>query len=181
MKNEINIVKDIWDTHISVFNSFDLTTYNGHSLEDETKSTSLFSTMETIKAIIKYKDVQKEVLEKCLQQIKSSKYYSNSNYTEKAPSDEYKFCNHHHELTENYSIVDFGTGEFVANNEAIPLLKALNEVGLTTRTHHIDSEIHAFISIILDNVDVEITTVNEGHSTREKFNGKKELLLRWTK
>lgn len=37
-------------------------------------------------------------------------------------TDKYKFCNHHHELTENHSIVNFGDGDFVANNEASEML-----------------------------------------------------------
>lgn len=95
------------------------------------------------------------------------------------PTDDYRFCNHHHELTPEHEIVDFGTGPFVANKAAIPLLKALNEVGLKTRTHHFNGSENGFVSILLDNVDVEITTVNEIHADRFRFDGKKELLLRW--
>lgn len=94
-------------------------------------------------------------------------------------TDKYKFCNHHHELTENHSIVNFGDGDFVANNEAIPLLKALNESGLKTRTHHFDGGKYSFISILLDNIDIEVVTVNEIHADRVKYNGKKEILIRW--
>ncbi|WP_315823026.1 hypothetical protein [Paraflavitalea speifideaquila] len=39
---------------------------------------------------------------------------------ERAPTDAYKFCNHHHELTPDYEIVNFGDGDFVANKAAIP-------------------------------------------------------------
>ncbi|MCK4522111.1 MAG: hypothetical protein KAU20_06040, partial [Nanoarchaeota archaeon] len=53
-------------------------------------------------------------------------------------TDKYKFCNHHHELDDKHQMVDFGDGKFVANNEAILLLKELNAIGLRTRTHHID-------------------------------------------
>lgn len=95
-------------------------------------------------------------------------------YTEK-----YRYCNHHHEIGDRHELVDFGDGEFVANKEAIPLLKALNEVGLKTRTHHFDGGDHGFVSILLDNVQVEIVTVNEIYATRTKYNGKKELLIRW--
>jgi len=94
-------------------------------------------------------------------------------------TDKYKFCNHHHELTENHSIVNFGDGDFVANNEAIPLLKALNESGLKTRTHNFDGGKYGFISILLDNVDIEVVTVNEIHADRVKYNGKKEILIKW--
>ena len=39
-------------------------------------------------------------------------------HKEKLDNKKYKFCNHHHELTKDYEIVDFGDGEFVANKEA---------------------------------------------------------------
>lgn len=94
-------------------------------------------------------------------------------------TDKYKFCNHHHELNDEYELVDFGTGQFVANKKAIPILKALNELGLHTRTHHIGKEQYAFISILLDNVDIEVKTVFEKDADRVKYNGKKELLISW--
>lgn len=94
-------------------------------------------------------------------------------------SDKYKDCNHHHELTENHEIVDFGDGKFVANKGGIPLLKALNELGLRTRTHHIEKGQYSFVSILLDDVEINIRTVNERDSDRTKYNGKKELLLSW--
>lgn len=96
-------------------------------------------------------------------------------------TDKYKGCNHHHELTDQHQIVDFGEGEFVANVQAIPLLKALNEAGLKTRTHHMDYEKYAFVSILLDNVTLEIKTVFEKDATRTKYNGKTELLISWAK
>lgn len=98
------------------------------------------------------------------------------------PSEKYKYCNHHHELTENHEIVDFGDGEFVANKEAIPLLKALNEAGLRTRTHHFTHEDgHGFISILLDNVQLEVKKVNEIDADRYRYDGKYELLIKWDK
>lgn len=96
-------------------------------------------------------------------------------------TNKYKFCNHHHELDDKHKVVDFGDGEFVANNEAIPLLKALNEIGLKTRTHHIDEQENAFIGILLDNVSIEVKTVSEGSADRTKYNGKTELLISWKK
>lgn len=94
----------------------------------------------------------------------------------------YKYCNHHHELTNGHEIVDFGDGEFVANKKAIPLLKALNELGLRTRTHHIADESNCFFSIILDNrVQIEIKKVLEVDSSRTKYNGETELLIMWDK
>ncbi len=95
-------------------------------------------------------------------------------------TDKYKYCNHHHELTDQEELVNFGNGEFVANRSAIPLLKALNETGLKTRTHHMD-ENGSFVSILLDNVRVEIKEVNEVDATRTKYNGKFELLISWNK
>lgn len=92
-----------------------------------------------------------------------------------------KDCNHHHKITKNHTIVDYGDGKFVANNEAIPLLKALNEAGLKTRTHHIDKNGTAFISILLDNVVIETREVFERNSSRTKYNGKKELLIIWNR
>jgi len=97
-------------------------------------------------------------------------------------TEKYRYCNHYHEIGENHELVDLGNGKFVANKEAIPLLKALNEIGLRTRTHHIDKEKYAFVSILLDkDVDIEIKTVNEIDSTRTKYNGLKELVINWKK
>lgn len=96
-------------------------------------------------------------------------------------TDKYKQCNHHHEMTDQHELVDFGDGEFVANKQAIPLLKALNEIGLKTRSHHVDDGEWAFMSILLDNAEIEIKTVNEIDSTRTKYEGKKELLIKWKK
>lgn len=94
-------------------------------------------------------------------------------------TDKYKFCNHHHELTENETMVDFGDGEFVANKAAVPLLKSLNELGLRTRTHHVD-ENGGFVSILITNlIDVEVKKVEEIHSTRTKYDGETEVLIRW--
>jgi hypothetical protein len=96
-------------------------------------------------------------------------------------TDKYEHCNHYHELTDNHEIVDFGDGEFVANKKAIPLLKALNDLGLRTRTHHIsDVGDNNFFSIILaENIEIKIKTVNEISAKRLKYNGKKELLIQW--
>lgn len=89
------------------------------------------------------------------------------------PSDKYRFCNHHHELDDKHEIVDFGDGPFVANKEAVPLLKALNEVGLKTRSHHIDSNEHAWVCVLLDNVEIEVKEVNEIDADRTRYNGKR--------
>ena len=97
---------------------------------------------------------------------------------EKSPSERYQYCNHHHELTDQHELVDFGDGEFVANKMAVPLLKELNESGLRTRTHHVDHT-GGFVSILLDNARVEVKTVNEIDADRTKYNGKYELLIIW--
>ena len=87
----------------------------------------------------------------------------------------YRECNHHHPLTDNHEWVDFGDGKFVANKVAIPLLKSLNELGLRTRTHHVD-ENGGFFSIMLDvNIRAEISIVNERDADRTKYNGNTEL------
>lgn len=96
-------------------------------------------------------------------------------------SDKYRFCNHHHELTEQHEIIDLGDGPFVANKAAIPLLTALNEAGLRTRTHHHDGGENRFVSILLDNVTLEIRKVHEVHADRTRYNGKTELLICWRK
>ena len=100
---------------------------------------------------------------------------------ENTPTDKHKWCNHHHELTDEYEIVDFGDGKFVANKAAIPLLKALNEAGIKTRTHHYDGGNEGFISILLDNVTLEVKQVFEAAADRTKFNGKTEVLICWDK
>ena len=99
------------------------------------------------------------------------------------PTDEFKYCNHHHELDDRHKIVNFGNCKFVANVEAIPLLKALHKAGLKTRTHHIsDDDEYAFISILLDkNVTIEIKEVYEKDANRTRYNGLHELLIQWKK
>lgn len=95
------------------------------------------------------------------------------------PAEKYRHCNHH-EIGDRHELVDFGDGEFVANKDAIPLLKALNELGLRTRTHHIEAGKHGFISVLLDDgIRFEIRTVQEGHADRTKYNGRTELLISW--
>lgn len=96
-------------------------------------------------------------------------------------TEKYKRYNHHHEIGDRHELVDFGDGEFVANKEAIPLLKALNELRLRTRSHHIDGNEHAWVCILLDNVEIEVKEVFERDSDRTKYNGKKELLISWRK
>ncbi len=97
-------------------------------------------------------------------------------------TDKYKYCNHHHELTENHELVTIGSATFVANREAIPLLQALNDLGLTTRTHHVSKTGECFISVLLSpGVSVEIREVNEKDSTRTEFNGQRELLIAWSR
>ena len=61
------------------------------------------------------------------------------------------------------------------------MLKALNEIGLKTRSHHIDDKEYAWVCILLDNVDLEVTNVFERDPDRIKYNGKKELRITWEK
>ena len=89
----------------------------------------------------------------------------------------YAHFNHFHELSNEHEFVDYGDGGFIANKMAVPLLTALNELGMKTRTHHIDEE-GGFVSILLeDNITIEVRTVNERF--RDKYNGKKEVIIQW--
>ena len=98
--------------------------------------------------------------------------------SEPLPSEKYRHCNHHHELTPKHEVVNFGDGEFVANKMAVPLLKALNEIGLRTRSHHVDDDVK-WVAILMDNVSIEVKVVNEKDADRTKYNGKTELLISW--
>lgn len=91
-----------------------------------------------------------------------------------------KHQNHHHEVTKNQTVIDMGSGEFVADNERIPLLKALNDCGLITRTHCYGHETgESFVGILADNiVRVEFRDTPEEVSGR-KFGSEKELLIVW--
>lgn len=92
-------------------------------------------------------------------------------------TDKYKHFNHYHELTDHHELVDFGDGEFIANTAAIPLLKALNELGLKTRTHHVDDDGGFFSILINPNVEFSLQQINE--RDRRKYDGKSELLIQW--
>jgi len=137
------------------------------SLKETTKDYSGILALEVIRRFIQQDNVEEREV----------------NSLEETPNgtDKYKHCNHHHEITDKHELVDFGDGEFVANKEAIPLLKALNEAGLRTRTHHLDEGEHAFMSILLDNATIEVKKINERDSTRTKYNDKYELLIQWNK
>lgn len=89
------------------------------------------------------------------------------------------YCNHHHKPTEDHEIVTIGGETFVANKSAIPLLKALNELGLHTRSHHIDPDGKGWITILLDGINYDERLVNETDATRTKYNGKRELFIGW--
>lgn len=97
------------------------------------------------------------------------------------PADKYKYCNHHHEMKEDQELVDFGTGEFVADKKMIPLLKALNDLGLITRTHNYH-EGGCFFSILFRNdLRLEIRPVGEISSDRDFGDGEMEVLFLWNK
>lgn len=97
-----------------------------------------------------------------------------------AATDKYVHMNHFHEIDDDHQVVDFGDGAFIANNDAVLLLRALAEVGLRTRTHHlVRGEPHAFLSILLEGVTLEVRQVNEGRSRRSQYNGMTELLIQW--
>lgn len=92
-----------------------------------------------------------------------------------------KKFNHHHKITKEQKIVNFGTGKFIADKKRIPLLKVLNECGLLTRTHCYGHKTgYSFVSIILDgNMRIELRKIYEKDSSRIKFNGKTEILISW--
>lgn len=100
-----------------------------------------------------------------------------SEYLRKCYTEKYKHFNHYHEMTDEHEMVDFGDGEFIANKKAIPLLKALNDLGLRTRTHHVD-ENGGFVSILLrSGISFVVKEVNE--QDRDKYDGEFELLIDW--
>ena len=84
------------------------------------------------------------------------------------PTEKYKHMNHHHELTNDQEIVDLGTGQFVVDKQMLPLLKALNAIGLRTRSHNYSKETgEHFIAIYLDEgMNINITSAHENCSTR---------------
>ena len=93
-------------------------------------------------------------------------------------------CNHHHPMNGGQEIVDFGTGPFVADKPLLPLLKAMNDLGLVTRTHdytrHPNGTATAFVGVILDKrVRLEIKHVTEPDADREIFRGQQEVLMSW--
>lgn len=96
------------------------------------------------------------------------------------PSNRFAHMNHYHEPTDQHEIITLGGETFIANKKAVPLLKALHDVGLKTRTHHIDHRPNAFISILLDDsIQLQVKRVYE--ADRTKYNGRKELLIMWDK
>ena len=94
---------------------------------------------------------------------------------------EYKRFNHYHKITKEQQFVNFGTGTFIADKKRIPLLKALNECGLITRTHCFGHEIgYSFVSILLDeNMTVEFKIINDGYDDKRFPKGTPELLISW--
>jgi hypothetical protein len=88
-------------------------------------------------------------------------------------TDKYKFCNHHHELTEDQEIINLGTGDFVADKKMIPLLKELNKAGLITRSHcggHGTGK--SFVVIKTDNIF---------HLEIRNYHDMKEVVISWEK
>lgn len=113
--------------------------------------------------------------------LKLDKRHARMMKSQPIPTTQFAHMNHHHTLEGDHTVVELGGEKFVANNAAIPLLKALNEAGLNTRTHHYegpDSQ-SKFVSILLDGVRLEVREVNEIHAERSKYNGKQELLISW--
>lgn len=96
-------------------------------------------------------------------------------------SKKFKQYNHHHKLTKDHKLVNFSNSKFVADKKRIPLLKALNQCGLVTRTHCYGHETgYSFVGIMFENdMSIEIKNIFERDSLRTKFNGKTELLISW--
>jgi len=68
---------NIWNKHIDVFEHFDLVCYNGHSLEDETKSNALFNALVTLEQMLEINNNLE--IQEAIVYLKKSKYYSDSN------------------------------------------------------------------------------------------------------
>lgn len=95
------------------------------------------------------------------------------------PTGKYKHFNHHHEITDDQEFIEIGGQEIIADKKMIPLLKALNDLGLETRSHDY-SDKECWVTIVLDNrTQVDIRKIQEGNATRTRFNGKTEILLAW--
>lgn len=70
----------IWQKHIEVFESFDLLCVS-NNLEEETKSTALFSALVTLEAMESVAETRQEFIDirKSIKYLQSSKYYSDNN------------------------------------------------------------------------------------------------------
>ena len=68
----------IWNKHIEVFNSFDLTCITG-SLEDETKSNALFNAIVTLNEMLEIPNIDKKIYIQAISYLQGSKYYSEEN------------------------------------------------------------------------------------------------------
>lgn len=97
-----------------------------------------------------------------------------------APTDKYKHFNHHHEINDDEEFIEINGEKFIADKPMIPLLFALNTMGLKTRTHSYDAEDgSAWIGIIMDTASIEVRKVFERDSTRFEYDGKQELIISW--
>lgn len=68
----------IWNKHIEVFNSFDLTCITG-SLEDETKSNALFNAIVTLSEMLEIPNIDTKIYIQAISYLQGSKYYSEEN------------------------------------------------------------------------------------------------------
>ena len=68
----------IWNKHIEIFNSFDLTCITG-SLEDETKSNALFNAIVTLDEMLEIPNIDKKIYIQAISYLQGSKYYSEKN------------------------------------------------------------------------------------------------------
>jgi hypothetical protein len=74
----MDLAIEIWNKHIEVFEHFDLVCHSG-SLEEETKSNALFNAIVTLEFMYKFNDFQLEQIQKAIEYLKGSKYYSDVN------------------------------------------------------------------------------------------------------
>lgn len=72
----MELANRIWEMHIDNYNHFDLVCHNSTSLEEETKTIALFSTLITLKEMLNTEKRPDKVIEL----LDSIEYLKNSNY-----------------------------------------------------------------------------------------------------
>jgi hypothetical protein len=75
----MNLATEIWNKHIEVFKHFDLVCHNGSSLEDETRSNTLFNALVTLDMMYKNNNGRLKEIQEAIDYLKGSKFYSEEN------------------------------------------------------------------------------------------------------